>query len=80
MRAAATMMAVLLATPAFAQSQEQVNAIVSQCIFNLTEAEQIIFATRKTESGAIAIKFDGRMGLTGMEKDAVRDCVANMLN
>ena len=79
MRGVLAVMAVL-ATPGFAQTQDQVNALVSQCIFNHTDAEQIVFSTEKKESGAIAIKFNARMVLSVAEKETVRHCVAQGLS
>ncbi|QIE46821.1 hypothetical protein G5B38_15535 [Pseudohalocynthiibacter aestuariivivens] len=80
MRVVLGLIAGLAATPTLAQTQDQVNALISQCIFSHTEATQIIFSTEKRESGAIAIKFDNRMGLSSAEKDTVRNCVAQGLS
>lgn len=78
MRCVGILLAMMIALPASAQTQDQMNALVSQCIFNLTDTQQIIFKTDKRD-GALVINFDRRMGLSKAQKAAVQKCVAQGL-
>ena len=78
MRLVYAIIAAMMALPATAQTQDQVNELVSRCIFDLTDAPQIMFQTDKRD-GKIVIKFDRRMQLSKPQKDAVRNCVGQRL-
>lgn len=79
MRAALILTAALMAAPLHAQTREQVDAIVSQCIFDHTDATFISFTTDKRD-GAIVLKFSRKMNLSKAEKTTVTDCVVGRMN
>lgn len=79
MRCVVVLLAATLALPAQAQTREAVDAAVSQCIFDLTDATFISFTTDKRD-GAIVLNFSRKMNLSAEQKKVVTDCVVKSLN